>query len=131
MSLTIKNNCDADNSRCLVSSALQSGGHVLNGAKELNKAGGYKAVAPGMDCHNNTFTLGDQWFNGESQDIGTVIKAVEQATGIKLKFASQMLSSEPATISSYEIVNQEQYDVTVGKQMKFEADMDMMASVKP
>lgn len=85
--------------------------------------GSYKAAPPGMQLHNDTFTLRDKWFNGESQDIATVTKAVEQATGIKLKFDSQMLSSGPATISSYEIVNQEKYDATVGKEMKFAADV--------
>lgn len=72
--------------------------------------------------HGDTFTLSDEWFNGESQDINTVTKAVEQATGIKLKFVSEMLSSGPAAISSYEIVNQEKYDAPVGKLMKFEVD---------
>ncbi len=85
--------------------------------------GSYKAPASGVDLHGDTFTLRDKWFNGESQDIDTVTKAVEQATGIKLKFASQMLSTGPTTISSYEIVNQEKYDATVGKQMKFQAVM--------
>lgn len=124
MSLRIKSTCDADNHYHIVSNALQAGGEVLNGATEVDgKTGQYIAPSLGVDLHGDTFTLSDKWFNGKSQDIDTVTKAVEQATGIKLKFASQMLSSGPATISSYKIVNQEKYDATVGKQMKFEADM--------
>lgn len=123
MSLRIKSNCDADNCYLIVSRALRSGGQVLNGATELNGNGSYMAVSPGMDLHHDTFTLSDRWFNGESQDIDTVTKAVEQATGIKLKFDSQMLSSGPATISSYEIVNHKKYDATVGKLMKFDDEM--------
>ena len=123
MSLGIKSNCDADNHYHIVSAALLQGGKVLNGATEVQDSGSYKAPNPGMDLHGDTFTLRDGWFNGESQDINTVTKAVEQATGIKLKFASQMLSSGPDTISSYEVVNQEKYDATVGKQMQLMAEM--------
>ena len=106
-----------------MSCALLQGGKILNGATELQNNGSYKAPHPGMDLHGGTFTLSDRWFNGEPQDINTVTKAVEQATGIKLKFTSQMLSSGPAAISSYEIVNQEKYDATVGKEIKLRADM--------
>ena len=123
MPLSIKSNCDADNHYDIVSYALLQGGEVLNGATKLQDNGSYKAPNPGMDLHGDTFTLSDRWFHGESQDINTVTKAVEQATGIKLKFDSQMLSSGPAAISSYEIVNHEKYDATVGKQMKYEADV--------
>lgn len=68
-----------------------------------------------MDLHDNIFTLSDKWFNGESQDVGRVTAAVERATGVKLNFEAQMLSSGPATISSFEITNQEKYDETIGK----------------
>lgn len=123
MSFRIKSNFDAKNEDML-SHALQAGGEVLNGAREVDGPTGlYIAANPGMDLYGHMFTLRDKWFNGESQDIATVTKAVEEATGIKLKFDSQMLSSEPAIISSYEIVNQEKYAATVGKLMKFLADM--------
>ena len=131
MSLKIKSNCDADNYYTLVSNALRSGGEVLNGATELNENGTYNAPNPGLEFYVDTFTLQDKWFNGQPQNIDTVIKAVEQATGIKLKFASQMLSFGPATIWSYEIVNQEKYEATVVKQVKFEAEACGGARVNP
>jgi hypothetical protein len=119
MPLKIKVTCDADNHYQLVARALRAGGNVLNGANELNNNGEYNAIAPPMSLHNDTFILSDKWFNGQPQDIDTVTKAVEAAVGIKLKFVSQMLSSEPPTISSYEIVNQEKYDATIKKLTQF------------
>ena len=101
-----------------VSMALLEGGKVLNGATKIQEIGSYQAPNPGMELDGNVFTLSDEWFNGKSQDAGTVTTAVEQATGVRLQFIAQMLSSEPATISSFSITDQAKYDATVGKQIE-------------
>lgn len=119
MTMKIKYNYNDNNDYYIVMLALEAGGCILNGATNLNINGNYDAPHPGVDFNKDTFILSDKWFNNEKQDIGTVEKAAERATGIRLKFASQMLSSESATILSYEIVNQKQYNDTVGTHMNY------------
>lgn len=117
MVLTIK--CEDNANETMINLALTAGGSILNGKNELNDDGVYKGRAYGLVQYNGDFILSDEWFNGQPNDINTIIGAVEKASGIRLKFNSQMLSSRPAIITSYEIVNHEQYNETVGKTMMY------------
>lgn len=119
MPLKIKSNYGAADheQQYIVSWALQAGGQVLNGATELSEHGTYIALPSAMDLDGADFILKDNWFHGAPQNTDTVTGAVEEATGIRFSFAPPV-ASEPAVISSYEIVNRDKYDATVGKQVE-------------
>ena len=114
MTLRIKNKCSVAGPVDIVGQALEQAGTVLNGATKLGSTG-YIGPSSRIERRDDIFVLGDYWFNGKPQDIDTVRKAVENATGIDLKFAPQMLSSEPPTIISYKIVDSTKYRNTVGR----------------
>ena len=98
----------------VVFKALRAAGAVLNGAKELNDNGSYKAVNPGMSLVDDEVTLEDSWFSDNQQTMETIVQAVEKATGLKLKI-SEVSSTR---IVGYEVVNQERYDSTTGKEIQ-------------
>lgn len=93
---------------------LKAAGSVLNGATELNEYGSYKAPHPGMSLSGDNVTLEDRWFNGHEQSMETIVQAVIGATGLRLKISDV----NPNKFVGYEVVNQELYDKTAGKELQ-------------
>lgn len=107
MKITI--NRSGDEKEDVILSALDSAGCYLQGARDLNDNGTYKAAHSGMNLHDTTVTLEDKYFADQPQSMETIQKAAEQAVGIEFQTNSFNV------IVGYTVKDEELYKRTIAK----------------